>query len=162
MGRPERMASGSQPQRRAVAEEEPAILTAEDASGRAENVSITVTGERPYELTLSREDQPAERFGGDNLFPCLLSVRERLEADGLLLCCQGARLDVTNTGLLKQMTDGKYVYTFDPDARTINEETVYALDPAPFEIVGSVAAHRSAIFALFGLRDRYSETGDGG
>ena len=141
-----------------MTEVETATLAAEDGSGRREYVDISVTGEHPYELTLHRSKVPAEQFQGDNLFACLLLLRKRLEADGLLLCCQGARLDVTNSGMQKQMTGGKYVYTFNPETRTVNQDTVYILDPAPYGKVSTVAEQRAAIFALFGLEDR---KGDG-
>ncbi|MCT2589102.1 hypothetical protein LHJ74_03980 [Streptomyces sp. N2-109] len=127
-------------------------LIAANMSGILEEVFVAITGRDPHELTLKRAGLPDEKHQAGDLFSCLMDLRRSLESEGLLLCCQGARLDVTSSGMLLQMTDGREAYTFDPSTRTVHEETVYILDPAPLSKVATVSQQRDAIFSLHGIR----------
>ncbi|GGX68664.1 hypothetical protein [Streptomyces hiroshimensis] len=121
-----------------------------------EVVSVEPSDARPCRLTVFRGGDGGHGvvYSGDNLFACLLALRRDLERDGLLLCCQGARRDVTSSGMQAQMAGGRYVYKFDRASRTVNEETVDILAPAGPEDVVSVEEQRAAIFDFYGIRDQ--------
>ncbi|MEU1813581.1 hypothetical protein [Streptomyces roseifaciens] len=121
-----------------------------------EVVYVEPSEAHPYRLTVFRgeDDREGVVYSGDNLFACLLEFRRDLGQDELLLCCQGARRDVTNSGMQAQMTGGRYIYTFNRESRTVNEETVDILAPASPEDVVSVEEQRAAIFEFYGIRDR--------
>ncbi|MFD5319545.1 hypothetical protein [Streptomyces sp. NPDC127098] len=107
----------------------------------------------PYRITAARESGVVRSYAGSNLFVCLTKLRKDLDAEGLLLCCQGARADVTLSGMEAQMTGGRFVYTFTPGARRVNQETVDIFAPAPAGIVVGPAEQRAAILAFHGLPD---------
>ncbi|MET9861765.1 hypothetical protein ABZY93_21075 [Streptomyces smyrnaeus] len=132
-------------------------ITAQSSSGNTESVRITLLGTHPHRLLATREDGTNREFEAGNFFRCLSLFREELEQEGLLLCCQGARLDITISGMQAQMSDGLYAYTFDPGTRTVSQEEVYILDPAPFSQVGTVEEQRRAIYALHGLPEPNSK-----
>ncbi|MGW2601711.1 hypothetical protein [Streptomyces klenkii] len=125
-----------------------------------ETVEVVPSGSPPYSLTVYRGESDGAIYPGDNLFACLLGFRQDIEREGLVACCQGARRNVTNSGMQAQMTGGRFVYTFDREARTVNEETVDILAPARPEEVVTVAEQRAAIFDFFGIRDRGGEGGE--
>ncbi len=113
------------------------LLQAVNRSGVDEPVSVTMaisSGSATISVTVG--DEPPTLVTGEYLFFCLLDLRRRLEARGLLLCCQGARLDVWPSGLLLDWTGGRtaYVLVQPPDGERFAEVDV--LDPAsPDEVV---------------------------
>ncbi|MBT2383504.1 hypothetical protein [Streptomyces sp. ISL-11] len=122
-----------------------------------ESIEVKASSEPPYELAVRRDGGDEVVYPGDNLFACLINLRRDLERDGILLCCQGARRDVINSGLQAQMTGGRFVYTSNALSRTVNEETVDILAPARPDEVVTVAEQRAAIFDFFGISDRSGE-----
>jgi hypothetical protein len=64
------------------------------------------------------------RIKGVDFYRCMMNLRERLEADGYLLCVEGARPDVTPSGGLRQMTDGRMAYRLRPDALVSDDDMV--------------------------------------
>lgn len=126
-------------------------LVAQSRSGATESVQVELLGTHPHRIACTRESDIRTEFEAGNFFRCLSLFREELEKEGLLLCCQGARLDITLSGMQAQMSDGLYAYTFDPRNRTVNQAEVYILDPAPYSEVGTVEEQRQAIYALHGL-----------
>ncbi|MEX2981617.1 hypothetical protein [Streptomyces sp. C36] len=133
------------------------MLEAVREDGSIESVRVCSSDTPPYGLRVAREGRPEEVYSEGDLFACLLAARRDLEHGGLLLCCQGARSDVTSSGMQSQMTGGRFVYTFDTAARTVSEETVDILAPArPDEIV-TVAEQRAAVFAFYGIEDHGRE-----
>ncbi|MEU7045441.1 hypothetical protein AB0A77_30900 [Streptomyces varsoviensis] len=130
------------------------VLDAVKSGGGVEKVTLEPASRPPYELDVTRAGRGRRSFAADNLFACLLGARRELEGDGLLLCCQGARLDVTNSGMQAQMTGGRFVYTFDPSSRVVNDETVDIFAPADADQVATVEDQRKAIYAFFGIGGR--------
>src|SRR5581483_7751167 len=87
-------------------------------------------------------------LGGD-LFACLNAVRSRLEADGLLLCCQGASLSVYPSGMTRQMSNGRLVY---PNRRTppvTDADLIDIFAPARLADVGTIAEQLESRRAFF-------------
>ncbi|MFG2905189.1 hypothetical protein ACGF13_09025 [Kitasatospora sp. NPDC048286] len=99
-------------------------------------------------VALLDDGSPTEISGTDYL-DCLTRIRRRLEQDGRLLCCQGARPGVHASGQLRQFTGGREAYVHDPNARGEALATVDVFDPARPEEVVSLDEQRAAFFRLW-------------
>ncbi|WP_194833445.1 hypothetical protein [Nocardia sp. XZ_19_369] len=80
-------------------------LTAVDAAGVCWPVAL-----RLGEPSVARVELVGHGVFGsadDDYLSCLITVREYLEKQGLLLCCQGARPDVWPSGQLRQFENGR-------------------------------------------------------
>ncbi|MFF8283831.1 hypothetical protein ACF06W_14010 [Streptomyces albus] len=134
-------------------------LTAQNDHGTTETLRIELLGTHPHRLACTRADGRRKEYEAGNFFRCLALAREDLEKEGLLLCCQGARKDITISGMQAQMSDGLYAYVFDPQTRTVSKEEVCIFDPAPLSEVGTVEQQRQAVYALHGLPEKGSQSG---
>ncbi|MFI9212343.1 hypothetical protein ACIGW7_30005 [Streptomyces sp. NPDC053253] len=90
-----------------------------------------------------------QSFSGSNLFKCLLDARTDLEAEGLLLCCQGARPDVFPSGMQQQMDNGRFAAVLSRSAE--EEEIVDIFAAAEPSQVDSVEGQRVAVYQFFNL-----------
>ncbi|WP_143671224.1 hypothetical protein [Streptomyces sp. Ru87] len=135
---------------------ESVVLTAASPDGsREEEVAVHFTTKPPHEVTAVRKGRSNRTYSGIHLSACLRKLRLELEEqDGLLLCCQGSRPDVTLSGMQAQMEDGRYLYTFDPASRTRRDEMVDIFAPAALSDVVPEAVQRAAVFAFLGIEDR--------
>ncbi|MGW3008019.1 hypothetical protein ACWC9R_04140 [Streptomyces sp. NPDC001219] len=88
---------------------------------------------------------------------CLRKLRKELEGEGLLLCCQGDRPDVTLSGMQGQREGGRYSFTFEEESGRMKTETVDIFAPATRDEVVTTAVRRAAIFAFHGIEDRGDE-----
>jgi hypothetical protein len=61
-------------------------------------------------IRLKWSDGRAEETLGNDLFDCLCLLRERLEPDGWLIMCEGARVDVYPSGMSREMGAGRRAY----------------------------------------------------
>lgn len=122
--------------------------------GEYQEITVQPSSRSPYELRVTREGHSEITYAGETLFSCLLDARRDLERDGLLLCCQGARWNVTTSGMQSQMTGGRFAYIFDAATHTIDEDPVDIFAPARLEDVTTVENQRKAIFDFFGIQDR--------
>ncbi|MFB8004239.1 hypothetical protein [Nocardia sp. NPDC056000] len=124
-------------------------LTAVDSAGVLSPIVLRL-GEPP----LARVELVGHgRFGAedDDYLGCLLALREYLERQGQLLCCQGARPDVWPSGMLRQFENGRRAYVHDPERRGEELEMVDIFAPAPPETVVSMLDQRKAVYAFNGL-----------
>lgn len=131
-------------------------LVAQSSTGQQVSVRIETLGIYPHRLGCTREDGTEteyEEYEAGNFFRCLALLREDLETEGFLLCCQGARLNIFQSGLQIQMSDGLYAYECDAALEGMSQREVYIFDPAPFAEVGTVEEQRQAIYAFHGLPD---------
>ncbi|MGK5546985.1 hypothetical protein ACSNOH_19960 [Streptomyces sp. URMC 127] len=118
-----------------------------------ETVLVAPNGSYPYSLTVCRESGEEAVYSGESLLGCLISFRKVLEQEGLLLCCQGARSDVTSSGMQSQMTGSRWVYVFDREERKLSGEVVDVLAPAGPEEAVTVAEQRAELFGFLGIPD---------
>jgi hypothetical protein len=73
-----------------------------------------------------------------DIFGCLIELREQVEPEGLMLCCNGARRDADMSGMLADMGEGRQVYLLDGVSISERPPKVETLAPAPCEMVVSV------------------------
>jgi hypothetical protein len=71
--------------------------------GGSQVADVTVTTEPPWAVRFVLADGSVVEAVGADLFSALETVRRRLEAEGMLVCCQGARPDVFPSGMARQM-----------------------------------------------------------
>ena len=124
-----------------------------DHEGRITASTLTLYDAVPARLVLTSRGLFLDVEGGD-LLDCLIDLRRRLEAEGLNLCCQGARSDVWPSGQLRQFTNGRlgYVLAPGPPGDVFEEVDVFA--PAqPCEIV-LIGQQREAVLRFHGLRQQ--------
>ncbi|MDT0347642.1 hypothetical protein [Streptomyces litchfieldiae] len=134
------------------------FLDAVGEDGRTGAVRIDFSTRPPYALEVRRGTvESSTTYEAKDLFAALIDLRLALEAEGLLLCCQGARGDVTSSGMERQ-AGGRHVFPFSPDTREIRRDSVDIFAPAAPDEVVTVEEQRRAIFALHGLPDPASGT----
>ncbi|MFI6457011.1 hypothetical protein ACIBF6_36305 [Streptosporangium amethystogenes] len=83
---------------------------------------------------------------------CLIDLRCRLEAEGLNLCCQGARSEVWPSGRLRQFTNGRLGYVLAPTPPGDAFEEVDLFAPAQPCEIGSIEQQREAVLRFHGPR----------
>lgn len=81
---------------RAMAEE---IKIRVEKGGRENQWKIVVEGEGPWTLRLESPNRVESTASGDNIFEALRSMRRELSSRNILLCCNGARVNVRPSGL---------------------------------------------------------------
>lgn len=129
-----------------------AAMAAVGKAGRREIVSLDIN-DSPQEswITLRRADGAESRHGGVDLFECLKDLRKALEADGLFLCCQGARPLVFPSGMSRQMSNGRLAYPLRRNPPLSDADLVDIFLPAePAEVV-SVDEQAAAVREFFGF-----------
>jgi hypothetical protein len=90
-------------------------------------------------LELILDDGRAFTAEASDYFDCLVSVRRDLEAEGLVVCCHGARRDVWPSGMARDMGAGlkAYVLTFGRAPGQGDLISIFA--PADRAMIGTVA-----------------------
>jgi hypothetical protein len=123
-----------------------------DGDGRIAPISLRLGG-GPGAATLNAWSLERDfgAFAGPDLVDCLVDLRLRLEAAGLLLCCQGARVNVWPSGQLRQFADGRQGYVLARRAQGQIHEIVDLLDPAPAEQVVTVENQRRFVYEFHAL-----------
>ena len=121
----------------ALVEQAERALTA--AHGRPRTMRVR-TADGTHEWALRRTDAddlllraPDGRqwaAAGEDLHESLLALRRGLEADGILLCCNGARRNVHGSGMSRSMSGGEVAYALRRWRRSDVRDLVEVLDPA--------------------------------
>ena len=123
-----------------------------DADGRIAPIALRVTGHPGATVVNVRSlERDYGAFTGGDLVDCLVDLRLRLEGHGLLLCCQGARVNVWPSGQLRQFADGRQGYVLTRRAPGQVHEIVDLLDPAPPAQVVSVEDQRRFVYEFHAL-----------
>ena len=73
----------------------------------------------PWNLRAEFDDGTVWEVRDTDLFECLVRIREQLEAEGGLICCEGARKDVFPSGMARQMGGARQAYRTAQD-RVVN------------------------------------------
>lgn len=112
-------------------------------------VSLDVQSEHPAVLVARLGDEKSRQYPGVDLFDCLLSLREDLESRGLLLCCQGARKNVSPSGMTRQMSNGRLAYALLPERQVSDDDLVEIFAPADCGDVASIAEQKEETRKIF-------------
>ncbi|MGI5426000.1 hypothetical protein [Streptomyces sp. CA-179760] len=126
--------------------------TATRANGEVVNVLLRVST-APSALRMRLPDEEFERVYEEvDLLECLKSARRDLEDMGLLLCCQGARLNVFPSGMTRQMTEGRLAYSLKAGKIPSDDDLVDIFAPADCSEVATLEDQRAAIRELFRMK----------
>jgi hypothetical protein len=109
------------------------------------SVSLVVQSEHPAVIVARLGDEKARQYPGTDLFDCLLSLREDLESHGLLLCCQGARKNVSPSGMTRQMSNGRLAYALPLGRQVSDDDLVEVFAPADCGDVASIVEQKEEI-----------------
>jgi hypothetical protein len=112
-------------------------------------VSLDVQSEHPAVILAQLGDEKSQQYSGADLFECLLSLRGDLENRGLLLCCQGARRNVSPSGMTRQMSNGRLAYAIPVDRSVSDDDLVDIFAPAACGEVASIVEQREEIKKTF-------------
>jgi hypothetical protein len=124
-------------------------LVAASEDGRRESVDLEVNDSAMPSLRITRASGAVTTHTGSDLFECLKEVRLMIEADNLLLCCQGARPTVFPSGMGRQMSNGRLAYPLRRNPSLTDADLIDIFSPAPLSEVGTVAEQRSAVLEFF-------------
>lgn len=94
------------------------------------DVDAEIATEPPWTLRLDLGDSGVIQAEADDLFGALEAVRLRLEPSQILICCQGAQLNVFPSGMSRQMSGGRRAYALTPARRPESSDLVDIFDPA--------------------------------
>ncbi|WP_085927669.1 hypothetical protein [Streptomyces platensis] len=87
-----------------------------------------------------------------DLLECLKSARRDLEGMGLLLCCQGARLNVFPSGMTRQMSEGRLAYSLQAGRVPSDDDLVDIFAPADCSEVATLEDQLAAVRELFRMK----------
>jgi hypothetical protein len=104
---------------------------------RATTIDYGPSGDQCH-LQLSLDDGRTFTAVAMDYFACLISVRRELEAEGLVVCCQGARKNVWPSGMGRDMGAGLVAYVLTIGRAPRRDEQVQVLAPADAELIGTV------------------------
>jgi hypothetical protein len=124
-------------------------LLATGADGESAQVELTLLSEVPAVLQARWGTDEPRKYLGVDLFECLISVRADLESQSLLLCCQGARKNVSPSGMTRQMSNGRLAYLLPVGRPVSDEDLVDVFAPADCSEVVSVADQKAEIARIF-------------
>jgi hypothetical protein len=115
------------------ADDESALLLAEQAGNRC-NLKCIYRGKEAYATA-------------DDFFEALSIIRLHLEAEGLLLFCYGASLNVYPSGMARSMASGKFAYKMRVGKHATKTDLVSIYAEGPDVIPASVANQREYFHA---------------
>ena len=124
------------------------LLATGDSAGKVQ-VELTLLSEDPAVLQARWGVGKPRRYSGVDLFECLISVRADLEAQSLLLCCQGAKKNVSPSGMTRQMSNGRLAYLLPVGRPVSDEDLVDVFAPAECSEVVSIADQKAEIARIF-------------
>ena len=104
-------------------------------------------------VDLQLDDGRTLMADGGDYFECLVAVRHRLEREGALLLCQGARRNVWPSGMARSMGAGLKAYVLVNGRPPTTDDLVEIFDPAERDDVGTVAEQERARDEWFASRD---------
>ncbi|MFG2737372.1 hypothetical protein ACGFX7_21455 [Streptomyces harbinensis] len=126
---------------------------ASDTRGKREVLRIVLSSMGPpFRIEVTRRSGSSTYEGGA-YFICLAKLQRDMYEEGMLLCCQGSRPDITSSSMLKA-SGGRQMYVFDPETGELTGELVDIFAPAPYEAVATPDEQRAAFFAFSGIEDR--------
>jgi len=127
-------------------------LIAASRGGRTEHVTLEINNDyHAPSVLLRRADGNETPHRGSDLFHCLQNVRRTLEADGLLLCCHGARPLVWPSASDRQMGVGQYACELRRDPPLTIADLADIFEPADLAEVGTVDEQEEAALDFLGF-----------
>jgi hypothetical protein len=124
-----------------VPDEHALLLQLPDGTSTTSELIVEVVSEArswAYRMTL-RSSHGAWTAEGPDVFTGLMELRRRVDALGMLICCNGARLDSWASGMQRDMGNGSVCYLLEGVEPGTRPPSVRTLDPAPCDRIATVA-----------------------
>lgn len=121
-------------------ESEIITITLQWGDARPEQCHAAVDEWEPYRIALQDGRFAGRSFEGYDLFEALIALRRAVDAEGGLILCAGARVDVFPSPMARDMGPARraYILTLGKPGRT--EDLVDIFEPAEAAQIGSVEA----------------------
>jgi hypothetical protein len=127
------------------------LLQTVDQAGGMREVSVRIGHPASARILLTDGDSPTD-ISGPDYRDCLTQARRLLEAEGRLLCCQGARPDANASGMLSQFSNGREAYLLqEPKDENGHHRVVDIFAPAPAPAVTTLDDQRRRVLRQLGL-----------
>jgi hypothetical protein len=117
-------------------------------SATKRSVVLTFSTCHPWRLRAVFDDGAAWDVEDSDLFECLIQVRKRLEGEGALICCEGARRDVFPSGMARQMGGARRAYRLVSDRAAESPTLVDIFAPTPCDAVVGVSEQTESVRKL--------------
>lgn len=128
------------------------LLQTVDASGGTAPIMLCVeTTFTRVTITATTGIGTIGPVAGGDLLDALTELRQHLGDRDLLLCCQGARINVWPSGMLRQFSHGRSGYVLGTRLEDGSFEIVDLLAPAPSAQVVNVADQQEFVRAFHDL-----------
>lgn len=95
-----------------------------------------------FRMQTDVEGVPSAEFLGRDVFACFCDAREYLAKYGVVLLCNGARLDAYPSRMSRDMGDGTLIYITVMGKQARDEDLVNLFDEAPADKIASVQEQR--------------------
>lgn len=118
--------------------------------GREQVITLTFSVAHPWRLRAELDSGVVLVTEERDLFECLITTRRRLERDGLLICCEGARPDVFPSGMARQMGGGRRAYRLSPTHGGLSGDLVDIFAPTDCTAVCTVDEQTASVERLLG------------
>lgn len=109
-----------------------------DALGEEKKGSLSYSEKPPWLIEFHSVELGDQVFTANDLFDCLLLLREFLEGKKWLILCNGARVDAYPSTLSREMSGGKKIYILKLGEKVSQENLVNLFDEAPIEKIGTI------------------------
>lgn len=123
-------------------------------SGDVGRLTLEIASKPPWKLSARGMGLEGHEFIGSDLFDALIALREKLEREGCLPLCAGARVDVFPSGMSRSMGGGRTAYVTIPGRPGTQTIDIFA-DAEP-DAVSTISAqanfHRRWIKSISQLR----------
>lgn len=123
------------------------VLVLQDAEGRQHACAIAYSRVPPYRLALTSEAAGDHSVEGPDQFENLATLRRTLEPKGLLILCNGARVDAWATAMSRQMGGGTKVYLLRMGEQAVRRALVNTFDPCDGALIGTVDEQKAYFLA---------------
>jgi hypothetical protein len=127
-------------------------LTATRSDGRQVDVQLQLSTPPSIVRAVLIDEDFERTYQEIDLLECLKAFRRDLEGMGMLLCCQGARVNVLSSGMVRQMTDGRLAYSLQAGKEASDDDLVDIFAPADCSDVVTLEEQLAALRKLFRMK----------
>jgi hypothetical protein len=100
---------------------------------------ISFSTRPPWKVRLICPNFKELEFENQDLFECLIDLRQEIEKKNWKLLCNGSRIDVYPSRMLREMNGAGRAYILKIGEQARTEDIVHIFDYAALELIGSIS-----------------------